>query len=52
MSKGIDGFIEDEEMFSEIEQANKKEQHEVIKKIQKLKKKNIMITKKIKNIED
>ena len=33
----VDGFIEDEEMFSEIEQENKKAQHEVINKIQKLK---------------
>ena len=37
MAKNIDGFIEDEELFSEITHDNKKEEKEIIKKIQHLK---------------
>ena len=37
MSNNIDGFIEDEEIFSEITQDNKREEQKIIKKIQHLK---------------
>ena len=37
MSENIGGYIEDEEMFSEIEQKNKKEQKKIIEKIEHLK---------------
>ena len=37
MTKDIDGFIEDEELFSEITQDSKKEEKKIIEKIQHLK---------------
>ena len=37
MSNNVDGYIEDEEMFSEIAQKNKKEEKRVIEKIEHLK---------------
>tara|TARA_B100000686_G_C16689329_1_gene916671 strand:- start:651 stop:1130 length:480 start_codon:yes stop_codon:yes gene_type:complete len=37
MAKNIDGFIEDEELFSEITHDSKKEEKKIIEKVQRLK---------------
>ena len=51
MSQDVGGYIEDEEMFSEIQQREKKNEKKVIQKIESLKKKNMMMMIKMLNID-